>query len=526
MTRRPPGPEPRPAPPGALPAGPRSTGLALKLAPPLLAGAGILAAIILYAPTLFGWFVCDDFWYLAQAQTTTFTEHPLLALRKGNFYYFRPLPSLAWSVFYHLFSLEAFWYRLSGLLLHLLVSLAVFRLSRRALKDPAAAALAAVMFAVHPLHAEAVCWISANADLFAALFAALSLERWLAYREGGVRSAAPALTLAVLAMLSKESAYVLPVLFLLCELLPGAGDRRRSKALLAAFAAAALIFGMKTVLAWGMVRPPTGALPLSAWPGSLALGLVRFAFPAARSEFAPAVNYLLAAVLLLSLVRAALRGAEFRAFAFGLLFLVVALLPPSAVSRVGFELQFSRVLYLPSIGFVIAVAALFARRGSAMSRRQGLIAAILAGALVFSLFAAAAMNLKPWVEAGRASRSLKSAFEQSAPALRPGEGALVLNVPLTIHGVPFFSNSYDLSLAFAAAGFPERFKQRRFQDRERLPVYAIHAQAPLIEARMLPIKRLRQLKAGPLADFDHILEWDSPWAAALPELPEGDSADH
>jgi hypothetical protein len=125
-----------------------------------------LATELLYLPAATGGFLCDDFRYLDQAQTIPFSQHPWLALRKGAFYYFRPVYSMLWSILYSLFGLH--------LLITILLALWVYQIT----EEPLAAGVAGLFFAVLPSHPEVVIWISANVDLLASVF---SLGAIMAY---------------------------------------------------------------------------------------------------------------------------------------------------------------------------------------------------------------------------------------------------------------------------------------------------------------------------------------------------------
>lgn len=60
-------------------------------------------------------------------------------------------------------------FHLGNLLLHALCSLAAYILARRLLRDPTAALVGALLFAVHPVHAESVAYVKGRTDLLAAL---------------------------------------------------------------------------------------------------------------------------------------------------------------------------------------------------------------------------------------------------------------------------------------------------------------------------------------------------------------------
>jgi hypothetical protein len=88
-------------------------------------------------------------------------------------------------------------------------------------RSAAVAMSAACIFALHPIHSEAVNWIAAATELELALFYLLTFWLFLASaRAGGASSAAMQLAMAgsfVLTLLSKEQALTLPLLALLYE---------------------------------------------------------------------------------------------------------------------------------------------------------------------------------------------------------------------------------------------------------------------------------------------------------------------
>ena len=100
------------------------------------------------------------------------------------------------------------WHALS-VVLHITVSLLVYTLARRRGFAVWTAIAAAMLFLLHGSRPEAVTWIAAQFDLWAAFFVLIAL---LAFDRGWhAASLAPLL----LALLSKESAYVYPLLLLL-----------------------------------------------------------------------------------------------------------------------------------------------------------------------------------------------------------------------------------------------------------------------------------------------------------------------
>src|ERR1043165_1153702 len=90
-----------------------------------------------------------------------FTEHVWKAQHpEENGVYYRPLFNLYLLVNYQLFHLNPAGWHLLLVIWHTLVTLLVFLLTRRLLKDEATAMIAALLFGVHPAHVESVAWVS------------------------------------------------------------------------------------------------------------------------------------------------------------------------------------------------------------------------------------------------------------------------------------------------------------------------------------------------------------------------------
>jgi Flp pilus assembly protein TadD len=113
------------------------------------------------------------------------------------------------------------WWHLTSLLLHLCVVFLVYVLGVKLLKDRWTAALAAALFAVHPIHAESVAYVTASTDLLVTLFSLVSLLAYFRFREEGASLASYIVSVvaAAMAMLSKETAVMFPFLLVAYELL-------------------------------------------------------------------------------------------------------------------------------------------------------------------------------------------------------------------------------------------------------------------------------------------------------------------
>ncbi|MCK5083470.1 MAG: tetratricopeptide repeat protein [Candidatus Omnitrophica bacterium] len=134
----------------------------------------------------------------------------------GGKHYYRPMVSLSFMTEYHSFGLRPFFYNLTNLALHLAVVVTVFFLIFILLEDRAAAFFTSLLFAVHPIHWEAVSNIPGRAILLSTFFTinaffffCLSEERRRCAVCYGL-----SLILFTCGLLSKESAVMMPVLLL------------------------------------------------------------------------------------------------------------------------------------------------------------------------------------------------------------------------------------------------------------------------------------------------------------------------
>src|SRR5271166_4357296 len=141
-------------------------------------------ALAVYSRSLFCGFVRDDVpqivnnpqvqsWqYLSQILTSRLWNH----MARSSALFYRPLFSLWMLVIDTLGGLAPWFWHLSSILLHVACTYLVYRLSRRLIGSEVGAGLAALFFAVHPIHVDAVTWVSASNEL---LFTVLLLGAML-----------------------------------------------------------------------------------------------------------------------------------------------------------------------------------------------------------------------------------------------------------------------------------------------------------------------------------------------------------
>lgn len=168
------------------------------------------SAVLAYAPSIGIPLIADDFPNIAQSITWGAPEGIPTLLHDAQF---RLRATSYWTMFalWQAGDVNPWVYHIASLVLHILNAWLVFAVVWTWPRWRAAAPWAALFFAVHEGHQEAVMWFSAINELLLFLFGMASLWCWLRRRD--VLSA----VLFALALVSKESAIVLLPLFLLVD---------------------------------------------------------------------------------------------------------------------------------------------------------------------------------------------------------------------------------------------------------------------------------------------------------------------
>jgi tetratricopeptide (TPR) repeat protein len=199
---------------------------AFSTASALAVGGAALLAVLVYANSLANGFAYDDVWIIQHRDLVHgFGRLPELLTtdywpdRFGSGLY-RPLTLLTFAIDWWLWGGDPFGFHLVNILLHAAVAAVLTALLLRLFPWWAALAGGAV-FAVHPVHTEAVANVVGRAELLTAFFMISACLIYFARlgredRLGRARTAAIAV-LYVLAMLSKELGVVLPALLLVLD---------------------------------------------------------------------------------------------------------------------------------------------------------------------------------------------------------------------------------------------------------------------------------------------------------------------
>jgi tetratricopeptide (TPR) repeat protein len=268
-------------------------------------------------------------------------------------------------------------FHVTSLALHVAATLTLFLLLQRLFGAVLPAALAALLFGVHPVNVEAIASVGERKTVLAAWFAFASVYAHVRFAE---RAAAAwrwaSVGLYALALLSKPSVITLPAGLLLLDAWPLRRSSRASVLEKWPHVLLALALSVITLLAyrntWVFETPPPldpvrmalQALWLQCfyavkllWPVGLS---TVYASPAHWTLAAPAVALPVAGVLAVGGLLVLLRRRAPAALAAASLF-VVLLAPTFGILRFSPVIACDRYLYLPALGVAFGLAAVFAR---------------------------------------------------------------------------------------------------------------------------------------------------------------------
>ncbi len=382
----------------------------------VLLAAGIVAlAGLSYLPTLRYDFVWDDkalivenqdllapapFGFFGQSFTHWWAKQGLVP----NSYY-RPLVVSSFWLDRKLWGARPFGFHLTNLLLNCGVGVLVVLLLAEMLASFWPVLLGGLAFALHPTHVESVAFVSDRTDLMMAFFILLAFLALLRLRR---RPSAGMLVLVVVsfaaALLCKEAAVLFPVLALLLLIPEFRQKARRGRVLVLVGTMAAVVVAYLVARAavltgsapaWGAIGPGQRfMLAVNAFGRYAFMSVVpfdrrvQFSDPQALAAFGwPTVA---AAVALAGLAWMVVRFRR-RPAGIGSLWFLLFILPACNLVPPGPSFLSQRMLYLPTVGTVLAVAAL------GMTLRRGRqVLAVLAVLYVGVMGLGAVRSLPVW----------------------------------------------------------------------------------------------------------------------------------
>jgi tetratricopeptide (TPR) repeat protein len=379
------------------PGGGVSPGSSLKKSRLLLIMIIIVISCAVYGNTLLNGFVYDDVpqvvqnpWIREIRSIKEIFSTNVWAFQGISTNYYRPLMHISFMLSYALFGLAPWGFHLVNVLLHAGVTLLVFLISSQLFQasnpspsriSPMLPFMAALLFAVHPIHTEVVAWVGGVTDLSFTLFFLLALYLYILSAESGVHQKGLSL-LSVgsffLATLFKEPALTFPLILVAYDYSFGREAARPLDYLKRYFPylGAAIVYLILRVNALGGLAPVRRHGELSVYEYLINVFplfrqyLGKLLLPThlnAYHVFLP-ISSILDPNGLLSLATAMVFAGtvllalkKSRPAFFALAMVLVPLLPALYIPGAGENTFAERYLYLPSFGLVLLVALLAGR---------------------------------------------------------------------------------------------------------------------------------------------------------------------
>ncbi len=318
----------------------------------------------------------------------------------GEFVYglYHPVTSLSFALDNFLFGGSSKGFHLVNTLLHLWVTVLVFLFSRRILNSEYAGLVAALLFAIHPMHVESVVWLSERKDLLYTGFFLSGLSIYL--KERRVLSW-KVILLFLLSVLSKPAAVVFPAVLVLLDIYE---TRRWSwKRVITKwpYFLIALVFGYVNIQAQdsaGFIRDLSDQYSVMdrffMASFSLVYYLFEFIIPVGLSpkhfypsdpEFSLTFPYWISPIVMILLAYVAFRFRKrVPLFWFSLIFYLITIALVIKLVPTGNDLVNERYSYLPYVGLGLITAHAFISLMAYARLRVVSIAALILSGLAFA----------------------------------------------------------------------------------------------------------------------------------------------
>ena len=325
----------------------------------------VLATVVLYSGDLrIGFFDTDDAGYV--------TENPFIKLNFENlkrifadtyFANYSPIQLLTYMVDHAIAGFDPYFFHLANNIWAGIVAGLAFLVAQALTSNRFIAIASAVLFIVHPVHVEAIAWISNRKDLIAAAFVLPSFLAFIKYRKTTSNKTiwyGLSLVLFILALGGKSSVATFPAVFFAYDLFIEKRSVLRSLIDKIPFLAAAGLFA----LAVSSAQPPTGnniepymlssVLGQNLW---LLTGFGTYVIYRIPPEGSGALLQLLGAIILLAVfLLPLLLRRRFPLITLMIYWMLFTFIPAQVLSFI--HPVSDRYLFLPSVASCILIAVL------------------------------------------------------------------------------------------------------------------------------------------------------------------------
>jgi hypothetical protein len=411
-------------------------------------GLAVALGIIVWSRMLPYYFISDDFGLL-DVSRMPIPDFMWRVFRYGDGIgtFFRPVTfsSFAWD--YAIWDLSPVGYHLTNLFLHGCSIAGLFVMLRQFGVTQHIAAMTVAIFAAMPIQVESVAWMSGRFDVLVTTLSVWTVAAYVWSRSTNrIVGYVIAILLSVVAMCSKETGFVLPLIIVATDIVVF-----RSFAIwkLSGFLlVGSLVFVFRMVALGGIGGYQDISSPMSVgWktleallirgPAQILFGL-NWTQPAGILVITATAT--LAALLLLLIRQTTLGKEQRRMILLALFWTFVTMIPAHFLLLIGPGLSNSRVLCLPSVGIAIVLGQLL---GSARSQRFQTFAFI---AIATILNIGVLHNLAAWRWTSQLGDSTLKQIVEMEPTPPTNAQFVFSNLPDTVRGVFFFSAGLNSSL--------------------------------------------------------------------------------
>jgi len=279
--------------------------------------------------------------------------------------FYRPLQTVTYMIDYSLWKLNPKGCHLTNILLHIAVALSLYWLISIIFNDRFLAFLTGVFFVVHPIHTEAVTYISGRADPLAALLMLLCLTFYIISPPANIGAYCLMFLSYAAALLSRENSLVLPALILIYHYSFKSKLKVKAFMLIASVASVYILLRL-TVLKFllsdsiysttigerlpGVFVAVTNYIKLLVFPFNFHMEYGRKLFHWNNPEAILGVM-----ILLLLFIYAFTKRKDNQTLFFAMAWFIVALLPSSNLYPINAYMA-EHWMYFPSIGFFLLIA--------------------------------------------------------------------------------------------------------------------------------------------------------------------------
>ena len=407
---------------------------------------GLLVALAFY-PIATLYFTGEDFVFVHFVAAGKAFAEPVQNL------FYRPVPNLLWQADYTLWGLNASGYHITNLIVHFANTILVGVITRQVgLKSPWSW-LAMTLFLFQPIHVEPIAWVAGRPDLLATFFFLISLQTGIRYFEKG------SLLLYIISLLSfglglfsKEIVLSMPIFLLGWILWTQRANFSKVNTLkllvkFLPYLIVIIIYIAVRIVMLGSLGGYEGGLVWWDIPWNLTVGLwLPLLYPVNLASLGLGAGLIF--VIVLSVIYGWLGWSVWRKrdqlvpqlsgliFSVGLIYAGMLLALPNSPVRT--DLEQSRFLYLPSIGFCLLLAILL-RIGFDQVKWStfGLTGLIAVTILSFWL------ALWPWLQASQITQATFPVLTSQNLPIKTNDIIYYDGLPDNWHGAYIWRNGLD-----------------------------------------------------------------------------------